>query len=278
VPPLRVDSGSEHLPQDRERLIIWEGAAGQGLAARCSERELSPPGGRSVLEGQRELGRSSQPRMRVSSQIPREMGLARGSPTRQTAWDAGAGTQGWESRSWVLPLTHHHLGARTPGPKLSPSLFQIQGPKAYSSLQATSQQPSPGGRLCFLIKSKSGRDKEQQQSPRGNHALPSPGPGCPGFSGCFSPVARHHRRAASIDDSSRVPNSSCSPSRPPPTHRASLSLLACKQRCTGRYRILLPLTDEPRLCTTDVGPGLRAEHCSPACRCQKATQSPGLAG
>ena len=49
-----------------------------------------------------------------------------------------------------------------------------------------------------------------------------------------------------------------------------------KKLCTGHYCIPLPLTDEFRLCMMDVGPGLRAEHCSAAYRHQTATQRQGL--
>lgn len=50
-------------------------------------------------------------------------------------------------------------------------------PKMHSSLQPTSQQPLPGTRLCSLIKSESGRDRQQQQqSPGGNRTLSSPDP------------------------------------------------------------------------------------------------------
>ena len=78
-----------------------------------------------------------------------------------------------------------------PSPKTQPKVHSSLQPKVHSSLQPTSQQPSPGTRLCFLIKSKSGRDKQQQQSPRGNHTLSPPRSNCPGFFGYFIPIACH---------------------------------------------------------------------------------------
>lgn len=97
-----------------------------------------------------------------------------------------------ERHSWVLPPASHYPGARMLDPKPSPSLFQVQRPKVHLSLQATSQQPSPEMRLCFLIKLKSGGDQHQQQSPRGNGAVSSPQIQLPQLLPLFIPASCHH--------------------------------------------------------------------------------------
>lgn len=130
-------------------------------------------------------------------------------------------------------------------------------PKMHSSLQPTSQQPLPGTRLCSLIKSESGRDRQQQQqSPGGNRTLSSPDP--PALASSVVSFQLHVTTSVPPQTSShhqrQLPKLSYGPCNPSPTYRAFFTLFACGKRRTGCYGIPLPLTKEFRLCMMDVGP------------------------